>query len=342
MSENNSQYRFDSVDLVLYLWNKRLPLIVLTGLAAIVSVIASLLIENKYKSEVIVFPTATGSVSQDLLSLNNAKKNILNLGEEEEVEQLLQVLHSDVIRQKIITKYNLKSHYDVKESNKYPLTTLNKKFAKNISFKPTKFMSISITVMDKDPNIAAAIANDIAAMADTVMNQMQKERANQALLLVEQQYRELTQSIQTIQDSLTVIRSLGVVDYESQAEVLNNAYGQAILAGKTEAAKTIEKKLAIVAKYGGAYVAMRDFLEFQSEQLSDLKAKYAEAKLDASQFLPKKYVVNSAVPSERKDYPRRSIIVIVSTLSAFVMSVLLLVVFDVFKARLTNLKQNLK
>jgi LPS O-antigen subunit length determinant protein (WzzB/FepE family) len=55
MTENSNQFRFDSVDLVQYLWNNRKPLIFITGLAAIVSIVVSLLIDEKYKSEVIVF-----------------------------------------------------------------------------------------------------------------------------------------------------------------------------------------------------------------------------------------------------------------------------------------------
>ncbi len=341
MNDNTPQYRFDSVDLIMYLWDKRLPLIVITGIAAIVSIIASLTIDNKFKSEVIIFPTAASSVSQDLLTNNNYEKNILKLGEEEEVEQLLQVLNSDEIRQKIITKYDLFNHYKIKPGTKYPVTLLNKKFEKNISIAPTKFMSISISVLDTDPKIAASMANDIAAMVDTIMNSMEKERAAKALELVEYEYNKLQSEIREIEDSLTEIRKLGVVDYESQAEALNTAYGQAIIQGKTEAAKNIEKKLAIVAKYGGAYVGMRDFLVFEKEQLSQLKAKYAEAQLDAIQFLPKKFVVNHAVEAEKKFYPKRSVIVVVSTMSAFVLALLLLVLFDIVSKRVKTVKNKI-
>ena len=68
---------------------KKLPLLLLTGFAAVLSIIVSLSIDNKYKSEVILFPAASSSVSHDLLAMNLAKKEILKLGEDEEVEQLL-------------------------------------------------------------------------------------------------------------------------------------------------------------------------------------------------------------------------------------------------------------
>lgn len=339
MTEEKKQYRFDSVDLILYLWNRRLPLILITGLAAVVSIIVSLTIEEKYKSEVIIFPTAASSISHDLLATNIAKKEIMKLGEDEEVEQLLQVLNSDEIRARIIAKYDLMNHYEIDTAAKYPLTMLNEEFDENISFLPTKFMSVQIQVMDKDPELAARMANDISNLVDTIMNNMQKERAQKALALVEHEYFAFKNNIKLLQDSLKKISAFGVVDYESQAEVTNQAYAQAILNGNTNAANKLQKKLDVLAKYGGAYMAIAYQLEFETEQLSKLKAKYGEAQLDATQNLPNKFVVNSATIAEKKSYPIRWLIVFVSTVSAFIMTVLLLVVFDAINRRLKEIQQ---
>jgi uncharacterized protein involved in exopolysaccharide biosynthesis len=339
MADTNKDYRFDSVDLILYLWNRKWPIIGITALAAIVSIIVALLIPIKFKSEVILFPAAASSVSHDLLSSNVSKKNILQLGEDEEVEQLLQVLQSDEIRERIISKYQLLEHYDIDTNGKYPITALHKEFAENISFTPTKFMSVKITVMDTDPETAAKIANDISNLVDTMRNNMQEERALEALQLVEKEYFTLRDQIQIMEDSLDVLRSYGVVDYESQAEVLTDAYGQAIIQGKYEAAKKLEAKLDVFAKYGGPYVSIRDYLEFEKKQLSNLKAKYAEALVDATQKLPTKFVVNKAVKAEKKSYPVRWLIVVMSTFSAFILVILLLVVFDSISKRLHELKE---
>jgi len=338
MAEQNTQYRFDSVDLILYLWKRRLPLIIITALAAVVSIVVALTIQEKYKSEVILFPAASSSVSHDLLAMNIAEKNILKLGEDEEVEQLLQVLNSDDIRAKIIEKYDLMNHYDIDSNQKYPLTALHKEFSENISFTPTKFMSVRVAVLDKDPQMAADIANDITALVDTTMNNMQRERAQDALKLVEKEYFTLRDQIQEMEDSLAVIRSYGVVDYESQTEVLTDAYAQAIVAGKNNAADKLQKKLDIIAKYGGAYVSIRDYLEFEKKHLSELKSKYAEALVDATQSLPTKFVVNKAFPAEKKSYPVRWLIVVASTISAFIFAVLLLVVFDAINRRLKEIQ----
>ncbi|OFY62161.1 MAG: hypothetical protein A2Y71_04505 [Bacteroidetes bacterium RBG_13_42_15] len=70
---------------------------------------------------------------------------------------------------------------------------------------------------------------------------------------------------------------------------------------------------------------------YEKRNFADLKQKFAEAKVETEQTLPQKYVVDSAVPAERKTYPKRSIIVIQSTLSAFVLGYILLLIISVIR-----------
>lgn len=341
MEEKNKEYSFDSVDLLLYVWNKKWTLIILTGLAAVISVIASLLIDDKYKSEVVVFPVMSSSISQDLLSYNVSKKNLMNLGEDEEVEQLLQILNSDDIRDRIIEKYDLMNHYGIKPSEKYRVTALHQEFGSNISYTPTKFMSVKISVLDKDAQMAADIANDITNLIDTVKINMQRERALEALALVEKEYYTLNHEIYVLEDSLRKIRNLGVFDFDSQSEVLSAAHAQAILEGNANAIKQLQKKLDVLAEYGGISESIKVFLEFEKEQLSRLKTKHSEAIVEATQHLPNKFVVNKAVKAEKKSYPVRSIIVIISMLSTFILSLLLLVIVDAIRSRIKAIQEKL-
>ncbi len=100
-----------------------------------------------------------------------------------------------------------------------------------------------------------------------------------------------------------------------------------------ERSVALEEKLTNLSEYGGAYVSIRDALEYEKKQLSELKTKYEEAKVDAEEELPCKFIVNSAYKAEKKSYPVRWLIVVVSTLSAFLLAVLVLIVLDNLKRR---------
>ena len=323
---------FESTSFIIFLHHWRKPLIIVTVLAFIASVIFSSpwFITPKFKSTVIMFPTSTNSISKSLLSENtNSKQDILQFGEDEQAEQLLQILNSNRIRDRIVKKFHLMEHYDIKPNEKYKNTKLYNEYEDNIKFSRTEYMAVKITVLDKDPQYAADIANTIADFLDSTKNAMQKERAIMAFRIVENEYLSLKAEVQMMEDSLTKLRELGVHDYESQSEMINRQLAIELAKGTNKKGiKALEDKLEVLAKYGGPYVSIRDALEYEKKQLSLVKAKYDEAKIDATEVLPQKFIVSKAYKAEKKSYPVRWIIVLVSTLSAFLLVVLVLAVLD--------------
>lgn len=326
------QFDFNSTDFINYVWNLRVPLLVITLVAALVSAIAALSITPKFKSTVVMFPASSSAISKSLLTdAGPYQQDILRFGEEEEAEQLMQVLNSEEIKNRIVKKFDLAGHYGIDTSESFYRTKLQQEIKSNIKFRRTEFMSVVIEVLDKDPKWAAKIANEISNQIDTVINTMQKERARKALAIVEKEYFDLKSDMKRMEDSLTFIMKAGVMDYESQAEVFNDAYAQALADGKMQGARTLEQKLAVLAKYGSTYVSLRDLLLAETDRLSVIRQKYMEAKVDAEQDLPHKFIVDRAYEAEKKSYPIRSLIVLISTVSAFFLALLLFIVRDSIK-----------
>ncbi|MBN3035831.1 MAG: hypothetical protein JW861_09615 [Bacteroidales bacterium] len=322
---------FDSTGFIFFLHKWRKPLFFLSVLALILSVVfsSSWFITPKYKSVVIMYPTSTSSISKALLTETaGEKQDILEFGEDEQAEQMLQILNSNRIRDRVIDKYDLMDHYGISPDEKFRFTKLYQEYENNISFKRTEFMAVRITVMDRDPEMAADMANDIADLLDSTKNAIQKERAIRALKIVEAEYIQLRDEIQAMEDSLTRLRELGVHDYESQAEMINQQLAIELARGNQGAVKALELKLETLAKYGGPYVSIRDALEYEKKQFSQLKAKYEEAKVDAEEVLPQKFVVSYAYPAEKKAYPIRWIIVLVTLTSTVILTLLILALYE--------------
>ena len=124
---------FDSTHLLLFIYKWRKTLLIITSTAAISSAVIALIIPNKYKSTVILYPTTTSSISKALLSDNpSAKNDILQFGEEEEAEQMIQVLTSDEIMWRIADKYKLLSHYRIDSTAEFRKTFLVREFQSNL------------------------------------------------------------------------------------------------------------------------------------------------------------------------------------------------------------------
>lgn len=336
------QFSYDTINIILFLKKKFKPIVIFTVLGAIVSIIASFLIEPKFKSNVILFPAPSVSISKSLLLDNVNMKSGSKYGEEEEVEQLLQVLNSDDIRDLVIEKYDLMNHYQIDSNSRFPKTKLYKAYETNISCNKTKYMSVEIEVLDKDPKTAAAIANDIANFLDTVMNRMEYKRARKSYEIVLAEYNSVINQVRELEDSLRTLRELGINDYESQAERYSEYYAKALIEGNTKHIKFLEEKISILSKYGGAYVAMRDMLEYETGRVAYLKRKVAEAKVELNQTLPHKFVVNQARVPEKKSKPIRWLIVVMGTLSTFLLVIFAFLISDYIKSMLKTLPEKSK
>lgn len=323
---------FNSLNILHFIFKWRKHLVIIAIAAVVISSIVAMTIRPKYKSTVILFPATTSSISKALLSEVNFKNDdVLAFGAEEEAEQMLQILNSDEIRSKISEKYNLLAHYGIDPTDKFKRTKLYEEFQSNITFKRTEYMSVKIEVMDTDPDTAALIGNDIARLHDSTKIRMQRERAVQALNIVKKEYFEKDAEINKMTDSIKILNGMGLYDYESQSEVTTEQYAIALSKGDQRAVKALEEKLKIIAMYGSAYVSLRDNMELQRKQLNLLKTKYEGAKADAEQMLPQKFVVSNAFPAEKKSYPVRWVIVVVSTITTMLMAVIAILLFENFK-----------
>lgn len=322
---------FDSSNFIQFLWAWRFPILIVTSITFVASLIFSspYFITPKYKSLVVLYPVSTSSVSKALLSETyGGKEDILEFGEDEQTEQMLQILNSNRIRDRIIQKYDLMNHYEIDRNSRYKLTHLYKQYESNITYRRTEYNAVKITVMDQNSQLAADIANDIANLLDSIKIDMQRQRAVRGFKIVETEYLQRLAEIHHMEDSLTFLRHKGVHDYETQAEMINQQLAIEIAKNNTYGIRALEAKLDTLAKYGGPYVSLRDALEHEKKQLSVLKSKYEEAKVDAEEELPQKFVVSTAYGAERKSYPIRWLIVLVSTISAFLLTILVIIIIE--------------
>jgi len=326
---------FDSSNLVIFLYKWRKPLFIVIVIALVGSWFFSLpwFITPKFKSTVILYPASSSSISKALLGEKVGKNEDLTaFGEDEQAEQLLQILNSNKIRDKVIWKYNLMKHYGIDSTSKIKFSKLFKEYENNINFRRTEFMAVQITVYDEDPQMAADIANTIASLLDSTKNDMQRQRSVAGFKVVETEYRALQAEVRQIVDSLVKIGGLGVNDVDYQSQVLNQQMAISIMNGNRTAQAALQKKLDILGKYGGVYMSLKNALEFRTEQLTLLQAKFKEAKVDAEENLPQKFIVSDAFKAERKSYPIRWLIILVSTFASLFLAIIVIMVMEKISA----------
>ena len=320
----------NSFDLISFLWSKKSWLISISILAFISSSIVSLIIEEKFESTVTLYPSKTSSITFNQNITED--QSISKFGEDQEAEQMLQILESSSIRSKIINKYDLMSHYEIDLSSKYVNTNLTKTYLKNINFKRNKNGAVLIIVLDRSPDTAALIANDISLLFDSIKNAMIHERAVTDFEVKKQKLNKIRAEVQSLRDTMTSLSTMGVVT-EDAYRALTEGYVNAKDAQMKESFKI---KMNMTEKYGSVLKSFEIKAGFLAKRLANMETSYEQAESDANSNLSHKFIVEKAYPAEKKAYPIRWLIVVLSTFSTLLLGITLILI----KNRIDQLKNS--
>jgi len=308
--KDHPSFRLDSFNLLNFiLMHWRVYLI--TGIIAFAgSVVFSLLLTPKFSSELILYPSS--NVSDPGANLYGKQASNTTFGDEEAVEKILQILRSDEIKSGLVRKYSLFDHYDIKPGEKYRYTKLDRMLDRNIDFDKTRFMSVRLTVMDEDPEMAAAMANDIASMIDSIFNRLIKSAGEKYLDVLERQHAEQLALIKSYEDSLNYLKremQKRGGEYDMSASRVDN-----------------------MAEYGPDFVRYSENHQFAIEDLGVIRQRLTEAGISASEDFSYALVVNEAQVAEKKSYPNRTLIVLLTTFSTLLFVLLIMIILEGFSA----------
>lgn len=322
MSENKNEFDVERQSLLLFIWKKRKTVLIVTGLAMIASLVISLLLTPVFKSTAIVFPAATSTVS--FSEQRNAKASSMDFGEEEQAEQLIQILQSSRIRNKIVERYDLMNHYEIAPDDANKNYKLGKAWEDHIVFTRTRYGSIEIDVFDEDRVLAAEIANKIVDLIDTVKNEMVRERTVPAYEIGLRKHNMLNDEKDVILKKLDSLSQLGLVSIEGRAN-LYSAYIESKSAADKEYFKN---QIEMNSLYGATFDGLERMRNEKINKLSKFEEAYEQAESDANTNFNHKFVVESAVVADKKDKPKRITIIFLSTVGAFIFIIFALLIKD--------------
>lgn len=282
-----------------------------------------------------MFPVIETSISKSLL-MPEYQWNFQAFGEEEQVETLLQILKSDRIRDKIINRYNLMEHYGISPNDAHPMYKVHSYYEGNFIFKRTEFNSVVINVMDADPQLAMDMANEIASLVDTTLWEMRQSRAQKAYEYLQMEFDSVTRVVADLNACIHNYNKKGILNYDRQIERLTEAYGKAILDRNEAAKKDIEKEIYILSEYSSEFIQCWSQYTNEIVRLDNTRTQMIQLKAEATHRVPNVMILDNAYKADKKAYPKKAIIVIISTMSAFILAVLGFLFFDNFIKRIKS------
>lgn len=322
----NQKDAFNANDILDFLWKYKTIIISLGVVAVIVSSVVSLLMEEKFKSTVVLYPTMSSSIIYSDQLTN--EQDPTAFGEKDATEQMLQILESSFIRDKVVAKFDLMTHYEIDTTDPEKLYYLTESYNEMIGFDRNSKGAVLINVFDRSPDTAMYIASYISELYDSARNAIIHEKALIDYEIKKEKLQKLFDERQTVKDTMAKLTQLGAVTMD---EAYQGLMVQMENADTPEEKEKIAKKIEMTELYGMELVSYKITLDFLEDRISTMSSVYEQAETNAHASISHKFTIEPASLPVRKAYPVRWLIVVVSTVSTVFFSIVLLLFWEKVK-----------
>lgn len=354
MSSSASRSESDLKGLILLFWGFRKLIVGITSIAAITSIIVSLILPVSYRATAIILPPSIDGGGMGIASLLSGLPfgGMGMDGMGQATNNYMSILNSRTMGERVLNEFDLESYYE-SEFIEEALDAL----AGNSRFVLNDEGTIAITVFDGEQDRVASIANYYVVQLDSINKSLTKERASNNRGFIERRLEKVYAEAAVAENKLQLFQEQnGAYSLEVQAE-------ESIRALASIEANVISKEIELdvmqislssdhpsvvfLKKEVAALRASLDELVMANENdrilkspgnlpalvveyarlLRDVKAKnavlefllpeYEQARIQEVRDTPTVQVLDSAQRPSKKSKPFRALIVVLSTMSAF-------------------------
>jgi capsule polysaccharide export protein KpsE/RkpR len=314
-TDNKFSNSSDLVQLA-YRWRKPLFIVGMVSLVAAIIFSSPFFIRPKYKSFAIVYPS-----------------NLIAYSTESATEQMLQLAQSYDIRDKVINTFHLYEHYGIDTTrNKTFRSDVYQKYDENINIKKTEYESMDITVFDTDPLLASQIVDSIIHYFDMKARGLQVEKSYEVMLIAEEQLEYKKAEMDSLDSILhDYSKNYNILDFKSQSKEVTRAYMKNLTSASSRGLEESRQIFEGLKEKGTEFFSISENLWRVRGTYNDLKQVYENAKRDVYKKLTYANVVTKPFPSDKKSYPVRWLIVLISVGASLVLAFTVLLVINTKK-----------
>lgn len=291
-------------NLLEFIWKWKWIYVITILMAIITSVIFSgpRFIRPKYKSFAIVYPS-----------------NLQKYSDENKTEQMLQTLQSEQLKLKLIDAFQLHKHYDIDKKYKYAQTALFRELNDNISISKTAYESVKIEVLDYYPDTAKMMVDSIIEFYNQRVRQIQNIKYKEIIDIDATQIKRLTKERDSLSDILTEYREkYNIFKPRLQTKEITKSY----LEKKDAVSKKLYENLL---KHSNDIFLIDSLLEHNKSRIVGYQFNMNEAIKNYTKKISYANIISSPIVADKKSYPIRWVIVMLSALGTFLFTFIALV-----------------
>ena len=307
---------FDNQRILNLIWKRRFHFILVGIIAVLLSAIFSgpTFIKPKFKSTARIYPVNTSVFS-----------------DESETEQMLEIVNSNDIRLKMFDAFNLNEVYNINEDDPHNLTYLLDEYQSNVSARKTEFETVEIKVLDHDPQRASDMCDSIIHLYNKKVRELHRAKEKEMVEILHKGLNRKYEELDSIIVKLDGVRKeYGILDYETQVPEITRGYMNALATGRGSAsdAKKIQELYYNISREGSKAIWLESRFDYLINVIDSLSIQHDFYLSEFEKDITYSHVVEYPVPSDKKSYPVRWLIIAFSTILAIFLALLVFLVLD--------------
>lgn len=284
---------FDNSSLLKVVLRWKWHIAAVTIIAAVLGAVFSgpTFITPKYKSEAILYPSNVSSYSDETFT-----------------EQMLQIMESQDIMDSVVEIFNLTEHYEIDKSGKYWKTYLVAEYRDRVSISKTPYDAVKVKVLDKDPQMACDMVNEIIRLYDNKVGTLHKIKRKEAVKMYKEQLELKAAFIDSLKRELNnLTKDNEMLKYSYLSKDNSIAYFSNTDNDENSNISEAISLVEFITNESNAYTGVR--LDYEQE------LRFLNANMTFSNVVSYPYV------SDKKATPVRWVIVAISGIAAFILSI---------------------
>ncbi len=261
--------------------------------------------------------------------------NLQPYSKETPTEQLAQLLNSEDVKDSLIAEFNLYNHFKIDTAGAAPRFEIMNVLYENIEIRPTEFESINITVYDHNPDTAAKICEALIHYTDVKAIALVRSRAKEQYTIVKSMLDDKQHQLDSMSIALTKLRTdYGITDFENQISGFSREYYKVL--GSGGANTKMEQTRKNLQEKGSEYVSLKENYNRTIWAYNEYKIKYDIIVEDLSKELKVHNTVTKPTVPEKKDSPKRALIMIAIVCSSLFMAFLFILYQEQLKVKINE------
>jgi LPS O-antigen subunit length determinant protein (WzzB/FepE family) len=296
---------FNSIGVMKVITKNTKTLLVFVFIAAVASFGLSFLLRDKYKSTAVVYPV-----------------NMYQNSEESNSEQLLQYLLSEEVKNKLASEFNLYQRYGIDTLEKGGRALFSYMYQENFNISPTLYESIEISVKDEDPAMAKKLNARLIVLTNKLIQENKLAVINQYLNNAKKVLKASDDELDSLDGRIRKIKTeYNIVDEVNQAKYISKE-----MAKGGNFSENVQKQTEGLKLKGSELRILRGKIKSTLGSYTEMKVQYDKYLMDAQGNIDFILYVSKPSLPDKRCYPVRWIIVLVSSMSVLLLGVIVTII----------------